>query len=358
MSRQESLPAAMLPGHITAGNTVAVAPMAGVTDRPWRQLCRRFGANYAVGEMLTSRPDLQQSAKTRRRADHTGEMGPIAMQIVGTDPAEMALATRENIDRGAQVIDINMGCPVKKVCHKWAGSALMQNETLALDIVRAVVAAAAPRAVPVTVKMRTGWSLEQRNAPRLARLFEEAGVQMLTVHGRTREQRFHGCAEYDTIAEVKSAVRIPVLANGDIDSGSKARQVLDRTGADGVMIGRAALGRPWLYRQVTDYLRTGVATPAPSAGEVRRWIREHLQAHYDTHGEYMGVRTARKHVGWYVRGLPGAREWRDRINQAEDGATQMRLLDEFLEQTLADTALWPQRTERHTDNEQEEGIAA
>ncbi|WP_295540706.1 tRNA dihydrouridine synthase DusB, partial [uncultured Pseudacidovorax sp.] len=237
-------------GPVTLENRLFVAPMAGVTDRPFRMLCRSLGAGYAVSEMVTSRKDLWGSLKTSRRANHDGEPGPIAVQIAGTDAAMMAEAAQYNIDRGAQVIDINMGCPAKKVCNKWAGSALMQNEALAIEIAQAVVDACAPRKVPVTLKMRTGWCQQHRNAVQLARTFEGVGIQMLTVHGRTREQGYKGHAEYDTIAAVKAAVRVPVVANGDIDSPQKARKVLAATGADALMIGRAAQGRPWIFREV------------------------------------------------------------------------------------------------------------
>jgi tRNA-dihydrouridine synthase B len=255
--------------HVLA-NGLFVAPMAGVTDRPFRQLCRRFGAGYAVSEMITSRPDLRDSVKTQRRADHTGEAGPIGVQIAGTEPLLMAEAARWNIDRGAQIIDINMGCPARKVCNKWAGSALMQDEALALAIVEAVVAACAPQGVPVTLKMRTGWCAAEKNALRLARAAEAAGIALLTVHGRTREQGYRGEAEYDTVAAVKAALRIPVVANGDIDSPEKARAVLRHTGADALMIGRAAQGRPWLFRARARRLRDLEARPGRRRGPARR----------------------------------------------------------------------------------------
>ena len=304
-------------GPFALANTLFVAPMAGVTDRPFRQLCKALGAGYAVSEMITSRPDLQASVKTVRRADHSGESGPIAVQIAGTDAQMMADAARLNIDRGAQIIDINMGCPAKKVCNKWAGSALMQNEPLALDIIEAVVAACAPLGVPVTLKMRTGWCQAERNALRLARAAEQAGVQMLTVHGRTREQGYRGAAEYDTIAAVKAALRIPVVANGDIDSPAKAREVLAHTGADALMIGRAAQGRPWLFREIGHFLATGEQLAPPLVAEVRRLLLEHLQAHYALYGDFIGVRSARKHIGWYVRDLPGGEDFRAHMNLIE-----------------------------------------
>ena len=244
-------------GHIPLANSLFVAPMAGVTDRPFRQLCRTLGAGYAVSEMVTSRRDLWNTLKTSRRANHDGEPGPIAVQIAGTDAQMMAEAAVYNVERGAQIIDINMGCPAKKVCNKWAGSALMQDEPLALEIAEAVVAACAPHRVPVTLKMRTGWCQAHKNAVALARRFEAAGVQMLAVHGRTREQGYRGEAEYDTVAAVKAAVRIPVVANGDITTPHKAREVLAATGADALMVGRAAQGRPWIFREIGHFLATG-----------------------------------------------------------------------------------------------------
>ena len=294
--------------------------MAGVTDRPFRQLCKSLGAGYAVSEMVTSRRDLWNSLKTSRRANHDGEIEPIAVQIAGTDAPMMADAAAYNIDRGAQIIDINMGCPAKKVCNKWAGSALMQDEALALSIVEAVVAACAPRNVPVTLKMRTGWSQDHKNALPLARAFESAGVQMLTIHGRTREQGYSGHAEYDTIAAVKAAVRVPVVANGDIDTPQKAREVLALTGADAVMIGRAAQGRPWIFREIAHFLATGTELAPPLVAEVKRLLLDHLHEHYGLYGELTGVRTARKHIGWYVRSLPGG----EGLPQAHEPAGGLR----------------------------------
>jgi tRNA-dihydrouridine synthase B len=316
-------------GSHSLSNNVFVAPMAGVTDRPFRQLCRAFGAGYAVSEMVTSRKDLWQSLKTSRRANHDGEPGPIAVQIAGTDAAMMAEAAVYNIDRGAQIIDINMGCPAKKVCNKWAGSALMQDEPLALSIIDAVVQASAPHGVPVTLKMRTGWSAENKNALALARAAEQAGVQMLTVHGRTREQGYKGFAEYDTVAAVKAALRIPVVANGDITSPEKAREVLAYTGADAVMIGRAAQGRPWIFREVTHFLATGEHLAPPLVAEVRRALLAHLQDHYSLYGELTGVRSARKHIAWYVRGLPGAEDFRQTMNTLEEAQAQWRAVADY-----------------------------
>ena len=318
-------------GPYPLANNLFVAPMAGVTDRPFRMLCKQLGAGYAVSEMVTSRKDLWKTLKTSRRADHTGESGPIAVQIAGTDAAMMAEAATYNIERGAQIIDINMGCPAKKVCNKWAGSALMQDEPLALSIVEAVVAAALPHGVPVTLKMRTGWCQQHKNAVNLARAAESAGVQMLTVHGRTREQGYKGLAEYDTIAAVKQAVNVPVVANGDIDSPEKAQEVLRLTGADALMVGRAAQGRPWIFREIAHYLATGEHLAPPLVAEVRRLLLAHLDEHYTLYGEYTGVRTARKHIAWYLRSLPGGEAFRDHMNSLEDSASQQRTVAEFLD---------------------------
>jgi len=308
-------------GNHLLANNVFVAPMAGVTDRPFRQLCRSFGAGYAVSEMVTSRRELWNSLKTSRRADHTGEPGPIAVQIAGTDAQMMAEAAAYNVQRGAQIIDINLGCPAKKVCNKWAGSALMQDEPLAVAIAQAVVRACAPHGVPVTLKMRTGWSQANRNAVALARAFEDVGVQMLTVHGRTREQGYGGHAEYETIAALKQAVRVPVVANGDITTPHKAREVLAATGADAVMVGRAAQGRPWIFREIVHFLDTGTELAPPLVAEVRRALLAHLQDHYALYGEFTGVRSARKHIGWYVKALPGGLAFREAMNRIEESAS-------------------------------------
>ena len=319
-------------GPIELPNRLFVAPMAGVTDRPFRQLCKRLGAGHAVSEMITSRRDLWNSLKTSRRANHDGEAAPIAVQIAGVDPTEMAEAAAFNIDRGAQIIDINMGCPAKKVCNKWAGSALMQDEPLAVRIIEAVVAACAPRNVPVTLKMRTGWCQAERNALVLARAAESAGVAMVTVHGRTREQGYKGLAEYDTVAAVKAALRIPVVANGDIDSPEKAARVLAHTQADALMIGRAAQGRPWIFREIAHYLATGTRLAPPSTAEARGWLLEHLQDHYSLYGEFTGVRSARKHVGWAVRALPGGEAFRQAMNLLDDAQAQLRAVGTFFDE--------------------------
>ena len=322
-------------GHILLANRLFAAPMAGVTDRPFRQLCKRLGAGYAVSEMVTSRRDLWNSLKTSRRANHDGEVAPIAVQIAGTDAHMMAEAAAYNIERGAQIIDINMGCPAKKVCDKWAGSALMQDEPLALQIIEAVVAACAPHQVPVTLKMRSGWCEAERNAVRIARAAEGAGVAMVTVHGRTREQGYKGAAEYDTVAAVKAALRIPVVANGDIDTPEKARDVLAATGADAIMIGRAAQGRPWIFREIAHFLATGKHLPAPEVRQAKQWLLEHLHDHYGLYGEYVGVRTARKHIGWAVRALPGGETFRAHMNLLETCDAQVRAVEHWFDQ-LAD----------------------
>jgi tRNA-dihydrouridine synthase B len=319
-------------GPFALPNPFFVAPMAGVTDRPFRQLCKKLGAGYAVSEMVTSRPDLWDTLKTSRRANHAGEPGPIAVQIAGTEPQMMADAAAYNIDRGAQIIDINMGCPAKKVCNKWAGSALMQDEALALRIVEAVVAASAPRGVPVTLKMRTGWCQSEKNAVVLARAAEQAGVHMITVHGRTREQGYKGEAEYDTVAAVKAALRVPVVANGDIDTPEKAREVLAYTGADAVMIGRAAQGQPWIFREMVHFMATGTHLAPPLVAEVRHLLLDHLQDHYTLYGEYSGVRTARKHIGWYVKALPGGEDFRARMNLIEDCEAQSAAVGQYFDQ--------------------------
>lgn len=328
-------------GPIALPNRLFVAPMAGVTDRPFRTLCKRLGAGYAVSEMVTSKRELWHTLKTSRRADHRGEVEPIAVQIAGVDPAEMADAARYNIDRGAQVIDINMGCPAKKVCNVFAGSALMSDEPLALAIIEAVVAACAPRGVPVTLKMRTGRSLHERNAVRLARAAAEAGVAMITVHGRTREQGYGGEAEYDTIAAVKSCVQVPVVANGDIHSPAKARAVLAATGADALMIGRAAMGRPWIFREIAHFLDTGLPLAPPRTVDVARWLVEHLHDHYRLYGEFTGVRSARKHIGWAVRELPGGEAFRAQMNALDTCEAQVAAVARFFADLGEAHTLWP-----------------
>ena len=341
-------------GPYVLANNLFAAPMAGVTDRPFRQLCKQLGAGYAVSEMVTSRRDLWDTLKTSRRANHDGEPGPIAVQIAGTDAPMMADAAAYNIDRGAQIIDINMGCPAKKVCSKWAGSALMQDEPLALQIIEAVVAACAPHGVPVTLKMRTGWAQSHKNALQIARAAESAGVQMVTVHGRTREQGYKGLAEYDTMAEVKAVLRIPVVANGDIDSPEKARDVLAYTGADAVMIGRAAQGRPWIFREVAHFLATGTHLAPPLVAEVKRLLLEHLEDHYVLYGGFSGVRTARKHIGWYVKTLAGGEAFRARMNLLEDCEAQLQAVGDFFDRLGEQMDRIPAAPTTHNDKNQEE----
>jgi tRNA-dihydrouridine synthase B len=311
----------------TLRNNLFVAPMAGVTDRPFRQLCKKLGAGLAVSEMVTSNSLLYGSAKTKRRADHTGEVDPIVVQIAGADPALLAQAARYNVERGAQIVDINMGCPAKKICNVMAGSALMQNEPLVARILDAVVAAVPE--TPVTLKFRTGWNSTNKNAPNIARIAEDCGVRAIAIHGRTRADQYQGAAEYDTIALVKSQVKIPVIANGDITCPRKAREVLDYTRADGVMIGRAAQGRPWLFREIEHFLATGAVLPAPTFVEIHTILRAHLADLYDFYGEETGVRIARKHISWYTKGIAGAAHFRHAMNQLDTVAAQLDAADEF-----------------------------
>ncbi len=285
--------------------------MAGVTDRPFRQLCKELGAGYAVSEMAASNRKLWDTEKSARRTNHEGEMEPKAVQIAGADPQMLADCARHNVDKGAQIIDINMGCPVKKVCNAWCGSALLQHEDLVGQILDAVVSAVD---VPVTLKFRTGWDRANKNALNIARMAESAGIAMLTLHGRTRADGYKGDAEYETIAAVKAAVSIPVVANGDITTPEKARHVLQVTGADAIMVGRAAQGRPWIFREIDHFLRTGTYLPAPLISEVSRLMDEHLRAHYAFYGEFLGVRTARKHIGWYMQDLVGGEAFRQQMN--------------------------------------------
>jgi tRNA-dihydrouridine synthase B len=311
----------------TLRNNLFVAPMAGVTDRPFRQLCKQLGAGLAVSEMVTSNSLLYGSAKTRRRANHDGEVDPISVQIAGADPRMMAEAARYNVDEGAQIVDINMGCPAKKVCNVMAGSALMQDELLVAKILAAVVAAV-PN-TPVTLKFRTGWNRENRNAPVIARIAENEGIRAIAIHGRTRADQYVGEAEYDTIALVKSQVSIPVIANGDINTPEKARFVLEHTGADGVMIGRAAQGRPWIFREIEHYLQTGDHLPSPKVIEIHAILRRHLADLYAFYGEDTGVKIARKHISWYTKGLIGAAHFRHAMNQLPTVDAQLAATDEF-----------------------------
>ncbi|WP_276488357.1 tRNA dihydrouridine synthase DusB [Ectopseudomonas mendocina] len=306
-------------GPYTLPNRLILAPMAGVTDRPFRQLCRRLGAGLVVSEMVTSDVRLWNSRKSSLRLLHAGDPEPRSVQIAGGDPQMMADAARKNVELGAQIIDINMGCPAKKVCNKAAGSALLRDEPLVREILDAVVGAVD---VPVTLKIRTGWDRQNRNGITVAKIAEDAGIAALSVHGRTRADLYTGEAEYETIAAIKQAVSIPVFANGDIDSPQKAKAVLDATGADALLIGRAAQGRPWIFREIEHYLRTGETLPAPSLLEVERILLEHLAALHAFYGELMGVRIARKHVGWYLATLPGAREFRAQFNRLDSTDAQ------------------------------------
>lgn len=306
-------------GPYTLPNRLILAPMAGVTDRPFRQLCRRFGAGLVVSEMVTSDVRLWNSRKSSLRLLHAGDPEPRSVQIAGGDPQMMADAARKNVELGAQIIDINMGCPAKKVCNKAAGSALLRDEPLVREILAAVVGAVD---VPVTLKIRTGWDRQNKNGITVAKIAEDAGIAALSVHGRTRADLYTGEAEYDTIAAIKQAISIPVFANGDIDSPQKAKAVLDATGADALLIGRAAQGRPWIFREIEHYLRTGETLPAPSLLEVERILLEHLAALHAFYGELMGTRIARKHVGWYLATLPGAREFRAQFNRLDSTDAQ------------------------------------
>ena len=310
-------------------NNLMVAPMAGVTDRPFRQLCKTMGAGLAVSEMVSSNSLLWGSEKTRRRANHEGEVEPKSVQIAGADPRMMAEAARYNVDQGAQIIDINMGCPAKKVCNVMAGSALLQNEPLVQRILEAVVAAVP---VPVTLKIRTGWDRSHRNALTVAHIAEASGIQSLAVHGRTRACGYTGEAEYETIAAVKAAIRIPVVANGDITSPEKARQVLEQTGADGLMIGRAAQGRPWIFREIHHYLTTGTLLPPPQVSEIHHVLGEHLEDLYAFYGLETGVRVARKHISWYTKGLKGSAAFRHAMNQLQTITEQRHAVHAFFDQ--------------------------
>jgi len=306
--------------------------MAGVTDKPFRLLCKQLGAGLAVSEMTTSDPRFWKTAKSVHRMDHVGEPDPVSVQIAGTVPAIMADAARHNVEHGAQIIDINMGCPAKKVCNAWAGSALMQEPDLVARILEAVVNAVD---VPVTLKIRTGWDANHRNAPEIARIAEDAGIAALAVHGRTRDQQYTGIAEHDTIAAIKAQVRIPVMANGDIDSPEKAAWVLRHTGADAVMVGRAAQGRPWLLGRISHYLATGETLPEPSLAEVREILLGHLRALHEFYGEPMGVRIARKHLGWYARDRPENHAFRAVVNQAVSAKAQLRLTRDYFDALVA-----------------------
>lgn len=300
--------------------------MAGVTDRPFRQLCKKMGAGLAVSEMVTSNSLLYGSEKTKRRANHEGEVDPISVQIAGADPKMMAEAAKHNVDNGAQIIDINMGCPAKKICNVMAGSALLKDEPLVSQILKAVVAAVD---VPVTLKIRTGWDKNNRNALNVARMAEDIGVQALTIHGRTRACAYMGDAEYDTIAAVKQAINIPLIANGDITSPEKAKYVLDYTGADAVMIGRAAQGRPWIFREIEHYLETGTHMLPPTVDEIHAVMLEHLHDLYAFYGDLTGMRMARKHISWYTKGLAGSAQFRHNMNTLQSIELQLQAINDF-----------------------------
>ncbi|QOJ08834.1 tRNA dihydrouridine synthase DusB [Nitrosomonas sp. H1_AOB3] len=319
-------------GSYTLKNKLIVAPMAGVTDRPFRQLCKRMGAAMAVSEMVSSNSLLYGSEKTRRRACHDGEVKPVSVQIAGADPVMMAQAARHNADQGAEIIDINMGCPAKKICNVMAGSALLKDENLVSRILDAVVQAVD---IPVTLKIRTGWDTQHKNAITVARIAESAGIQALAIHGRTRACAYRGQAEYDTIAAVKTSIRIPIIANGDITTPEKARAVLEYTGADAVMIGRAAQGKPWIFRETDHYLTTGSFLPPPEVAEIQRVLIDHLYELYHFYGEYSGVRIARKHISWYTRGLAGSAAFRHAMNRLATVEEQLAATQQFFAE-LAD----------------------
>lgn len=316
-------------GPYTLPNALSLAPMAGVTDLPFRRLCRSLGAGYVVGEMLASDPSLRNTRKSMLRRVHDSEVRPVAVQIAGSDPQWLAGAARFNVQHGAQIIDINMGCPAKKVCNRMAGSALLQDEALVSRILKAVVTAVD---VPVTLKIRTGPDVERRNGPVIAQLAEQAGIAALAVHGRTRADRFNGQAEYETIRQICETVSIPVFANGDINNGPDAERVLQLTGADGVMIGRGAQGNPWIFREIDYYLRTGKELPPPSPGEIHAVLCAHLRDLHHFYGEQQGVRVARKHIGWYLAGgsgqaQPHYAELRQALMRAESAGQQLLLID-------------------------------
>ncbi|QWT18907.1 tRNA dihydrouridine synthase DusB [Bacillus sp. NP157] len=323
-------------GPHTIAPSVVLAPMAGVTDKPFRLLCKRMGAGLAVSEMTTADPRLWNTRKSLRRMDHDGEPEPVSVQIAGYDPGMLAEAARYNADNGAQIVDINMGCPAKKVCNVWSGSALLQDEPLVARILDAVVKAVD---IPVTLKIRTGWDRDNRNALTIARIAEDAGIAALAVHGRTRADKYEGDAEYATIAAVKASVSIPVLANGDITTPDKARQVLAATGADAVMVGRGAQGRPWIFREIAHHLATGGYLAEPTPAEVRDILVGHLEHLYAFYGEVMGVRIARKHLGWYAKDRPENAAFRHVVNRAEDAVTQLRLTRDYFDALAAGTPL-------------------
>ncbi len=341
-------------GSYQLKNNIFVAPMAGVTDRPFRQLCKDLGAGYAVSEMAASNPKLWETEKSTRRTNHEGEMEPKAVQIAGADPKMLAECAKYNVDKGAQIIDINMGCPVKKVCNAWCGSALLQDEKLVGEILDAVVAAVD---VPVTLKFRTGWDRANKNALQIARIAESAGIAMLTLHGRTRADGYKGDAEYETIAAVKAQARIPVVANGDITTPEKAKYVLEVTGADAIMVGRAAQGRPWIFREIDHYLKTGTYLPAPLVSEVKALLDRHLREHYVFYGEFMGVRTARKHIGWYVEDLVDGEAFRQQMNKLETCEEQLAAVNMFFDSRPTERLQY-RPSEMNTSGELAQALAA
>ena len=322
-------------GPFRIDNPLGLAPMAGVTDKPFRLLCRRLGAGLATTEMTTSDSSLWHTTKSIKRMDHVGEPEPVSVQIAGTIPERMAEAARHNIEHGADIIDINMGCPAKKVCKAWAGSALMRDEALVERILKAVVDAVE---APVTLKIRTGWAADRKNAAVIARIAEDCGIALLAIHGRTRDQKYTGTAEYDTIAAIKQQVAIPVLANGDVDSPQKARAVLDHTGADGLLIGRAAQGRPWIFREIRHFLDTGKLLPEPGLDDIRDILIAHLKALHEFYGEISGVRIARKHLGWYAKDRPENAAFRAVVNRAESASEQIDLTRHYFDR-LASAAM-------------------
>jgi tRNA-dihydrouridine synthase B len=338
-SRTATLTTRMRIGPHTIDPPLILAPMAGVTDKPFRLLCKRLGAGYAVSEMTTADPRLWRTRKSAQRLDHAGEPAPIGVQIAGAEPQLLAAAARHAAEHGAEIVDINMGCPAKKVCKAWAGSALLQDEALVARIVTAVVDAVP---IPVTLKIRTGWDHDHRNGVRIARIAEEAGIRALAVHGRTRDMLYTGEAEYETIAAIKQAVRIPVVANGDVTSPQKARAVLEATGADALMIGRAAQGRPWIFREIAHFLSTGELLPAPGVAVVRDTLLAHARALHEFYGETAGVRIARKHLAWYAQDRPENAAFRAVVNRAETAEAQLRLTRDYfaaLEDAAARTEL-------------------
>jgi tRNA-dihydrouridine synthase B len=329
-------------------NNLVVAPMAGVTDRPFRMLCKKMGAGLAVSEMVTSNSLLYGSEKTKRRANHAGEVSPISVQIAGADPQMMAEAAKHNVDNGAQIIDINMGCPAKKICNVMAGSALLRDEPLVSQILKAVVKAVD---VPVTLKIRTGWDRQNKNAVQIAKMAEDIGVQALTIHGRTRTDLYHGDAEYDTIAAVKQTVQIPIIANGDITTPEKAKFVLDYTQADAVMIGRAAQGRPWIFREIEHYLNTGEHMLAPTVDEIHQVMLEHLHDLYAFYGDLTGMRVARKHISWYTKGLAGSASFRHNMNTLQTIELQLNAINDFFAELKAknDRLVYAEREDENVE---------